>query len=118
MNSVKVKRNDLLEILRKNRGNHRSIFEKAQVVFRTRVIEELDKMLAAVRNGDAVSLRVNLPQPEDHTDDYDNAIAMLDMSVDAEIEIEAHDFQQFVRDQWGWQRSFAANTMSYAGTTP
>lgn len=113
MQSVKVKRLELLEVVKKNRDNHRSEFEKAIVVYRQRAIEELDKMIAAARNGDKIIRFVGLPEPEDHTDDYERVVRMLEMSVEENLEISARDFNCYVCDEWGWAESFTKNTKSY-----
>jgi hypothetical protein len=51
MNTVKVKREDLLTKVRANREAHRDLFLKAQEGYRKLVIEELDRMLADANEG-------------------------------------------------------------------
>jgi hypothetical protein len=113
MNSVKVKRDELLKKLKANRQTHTDTFERAVKVFRERMIEELDRMLKDARGGNAVSGFVSLPRPENHTDDYDRVIAMLEMSVDEVIELPNREFGMYVMDKWGWAESFLSNTTSY-----
>ncbi len=113
MNAVTVKKEELLEKLRANRSSHRDVFLKAQEEYRAEVIVELDKMLEDARGGRRIRRMVALPEPEDHTADYDRVIAMLEMSVGLEIEISEHEFQRYVLDQWEWAGSFAANTLRY-----
>lgn len=113
MNTITVKKSDLLDILRKNRESHRETFVKAQEVYRKAVIAELDRMLAEARNGDKIRRAFSLPEPEEHTEDYDMAIAMLEMDVGEEVELNRGEFATYVMDEWGWQMSFAANTSSY-----
>lgn len=110
MNSVTVNRKVLLEKLKTNRAAHRDLFLKAQVGYREQVIKELDRMLADARTGGVIQRVVSLPEPHDHTDDYDNAIAMLEMSVDEQLEITAHEFNMYVMDKWGWKA--ASDTVS------
>jgi hypothetical protein len=114
MKDVKVNREQLEQKVQENRNAHRAVFEDAQKNYRDLVIEELDKMLADARSGRKIIRAVLLPEPEDHTEDYDRVLAMLDMSVDEVIELEEEDFKCYVLDQWGWQRSFASNTMRYS----
>lgn len=113
MNTVVVKRDELLEKVTENRNNHRAIFEEAQTKYREFVIGELDSMLADAKAGRKVRRSVSLPEPEDHTRDYDRVIMMLKMSVDDEIELMNQEFENYVMDNWGWNASFAANTMRY-----
>ena len=113
MKSINVKRTDLLDILKKNRENHRDIFEKAQDIYREQAIQELDRMLSDAKANKKIRRFVMLPEPEDHTEDYDRAISMMEMSVDDIIELVETDHSQYVMDNWGWQKSFATNTSSY-----
>lgn len=118
MNSVKVKREELLAMLRTNRDGHRDLFLKAQNGYRKAVVETLDKALKDAREGVAYLTYVALTAPEDHTEDYDTVISMLAMSVDDTIEIEQHDFQCYVRDKWTWaaHANFLNSTYASGGT--
>ena len=116
MYQVKVEKARLLGVLKENRANHRAIFEKAQEVYRDKMVEELDRMIAEAKRGDKIRRAFSLPEPEDHTDDYDRAIGMLGMSVDDTVDLTLDEYRQYVEDEWGWQRSFASNTASYVAT--
>lgn len=111
--AVTVKVEDLLGVLRANRETHQAKFLEAQGQFRARAIAELDRSLGDARVGNKIRLYVRLPEPEDHTADYDREIRMLEMHQDPVIEIRASQFDQLVMDRWGWSGSFAANTLSY-----
>lgn len=113
MNTIKVNRHDLLEKLQANRKEHRDLFLKAQEGYRKAVIEELDRMLADARANKPIRRALTLPEPQDHTEDYDREIAMLEMSVDDEIEIHAQEFDMFVMDNWSWKSMVTACNMSY-----
>lgn len=113
MNTVTVKKADLVATLTTNRDEHRDQFEKAQVKFRERVIYELDKRLERARKGDKVELFIRLPEPEEHTDSYDTALAMLEWEVDDEVKLTQSQFSELVLNQWGWAKSFAGSTQSY-----
>jgi hypothetical protein len=114
MRSTHMDRMRLIGILKENRGKHRDLFLKAQEGFRARAIEELDKMLECARKGDKVRLHVGLDAPEDHTDDYDRVIGMLEMSVDDNVEVDANSYECFVRDKWAWSLSAMAKNSRYA----
>lgn len=118
MNTVKVSRAKLLEILKKNRDGHRELFLKAQEGYRAAVIKALDNALTDACNGVAFRTFVDLAAPEDHTGDYDTVISMLELSVDPEIVIDRGEFQQFVMDKWDWaaHAHFVNTTYSQGGT--
>lgn len=114
MNRVKVEKENLIATLKKNRDEHRSIFLEAQETYRKQVIKELNAMLKEAREGKRIRRTVSLTQPEDHTSEYNAAIRMMEMSVEAEIELSASDFSQYVLDQWGWSRQFMASNRGYS----
>lgn len=62
-------------------------FIEAQDGFRERIVEELDRRLSDARNGRAFNLAIGLPEPQDHTRDYERVIRMYEMSVSGEVEI-------------------------------
>lgn len=113
MHEVNVKREELLAKVQGNRDNHRKLFEEAQANYRERMIEELDRMLEDARKGRKIRRMVSIPEPEDHTKDYDRIISMLQMSVDKVVELDQQSFAMYVMDQWAWAGSFASNTLAY-----
>src|SRR5262249_50853591 len=100
MNTVKIKREELLTKERANRDAHRTLFLKAQEGYRKLVIEELDRMLADAKAGRRIVRSINLAEPANHTGDYDRILAMLEMSVDDTITLDAQEFNQYVLDNW------------------
>lgn len=113
MQNVTVKRDDLLSKVRTNRDAHRDLFLKAQVGYRAAVIAELDKMLAEARDNKPIRRAIQLPEPIDRTQDYDRVIAMLEMSADKEVILQAHEFDQYVLDNWQWKAMAAFTNSSY-----
>jgi len=113
MDDVRVKRDDLLAKIVANRDAHKALFEQAQAGFRARAIEELDDMIAAAKRGD-VRLFVGLTAPEDHSADYDRAIAMLEMSQDDVVTIDRLTFAQLVRNEWAWFKQAQSTNTTYA----
>lgn len=113
MKDVTVKRAELLMKLRANREEHRQVFLAAQVKFREAVIDRLDKMLEDARAGRRVSQHVGLVAPQDHTDDYNRVITMLEMSVDETITLGSGEFESYVMDRWQWARQFGATASSF-----
>jgi hypothetical protein len=104
---------ELLGVLRENRNRHRETFLQAQEGFRARAIAELDRSLADARAGNEVRLEVRLPRPEDHTDDYNREIRMLEMHQGSQVTIRAQLFDQIVMDRWGWSNTFNATNSAY-----
>ena len=115
MRQIKVNKAKLLEILKKNRQEHRGLFLEAQKKFREVAIKALDATLKAARDGKEFVLAdlATYRAPQDHTRDYDRSIKMLEMSVDEDIVINDQEFQNYVQDTWGWSRDWAVSNAGY-----
>ncbi len=115
MKQIKVNKIKLLDILKKNRDEHRGVFLEAQTAFRLVAIEALDAQLKEARDGNPFELHklAVLRAPVDHTADYDRSIQMLEMHVDDEIIVNETEFQNYVQDIWDWSRGWAASNMQY-----
>jgi hypothetical protein len=114
MDEIKVKRVELLGKIKENRAKHRDLFLKAQEGYRELMIEALDQMLRDAKDGKSIRRAVTMPEPVDHTDDYDTVIDMLEMSVDDEIMIDQMSFSQYVRDKWQWKAHADFTNTAYA----
>lgn len=102
----------LLEAVISNRNAHRDLFIKAQEGYRKAVISELDRMLVEAREGKSIRRTITLPEPSDHTKDYDRVIRMLEMSTDETIDLKACEFDNYVMDNWEW-KALAINTSAF-----
>lgn len=119
MDEVKVKVETLLEALRENRKNHADTLEKAIEGYTKAWEDLLVRTLAEVRNGGNVKHALSLPLPQDHRNDYDRTIKMLEMTVDEEVTITAYDFARYVMDEWEWRRVTEMSNSAYAaGSIP
>lgn len=116
MESVVVRKNEILQAIEKNREKHRAIFEEAVEGYKTRAVEMLEDHIERIKNGKLERVYVVLPEPSDHTADYDRAIAMLKMHVPAEIEIDTNSFANYVLDDWHWKREFLTTNAAYSAT--
>lgn len=114
MEMVKVTKKELLAKLRHNRAEHREIFEEASEAFRKEVIIVLDQRIADAKSGKRISLRIDLTQPMDQTEEYDQAIAMCEMSVEDEICLSYDSFRNYVLDKWHWRDQFIASNARYS----
>lgn len=113
MQTITVEKNDLLHTLRENRKRHKAQYEQARDGYRQKVGDELAKRLEQVRAGKPIDLAFRLPEPRDHTADYDRAILMLEWDTDTEVSLDHQEFQTYVQDDWTWKRDFAATNSTY-----
>lgn len=117
MELVRVNKKSLREIVQKNRDAHRKAFEDAVDGFRLRAVAELESRIAEVKKGRHFDQFLRLPEPEDHTKDYDRILRMLDLSLDDEIMLAEDDLQAYVMDDWAWKNQFTTTNTFYAGDT-
>lgn len=115
MNEVRIQKAKLIEILTKNRAEHRDIFLAAQKAYRATVIEVLDEQLKLARDGKPFVLAriTSLVCPQDHTKEYDTVLRMLELSLDDVVILSNSQFTNLVEDIWGWSRSWAASASTY-----
>ena len=119
MQTVNVRKQDLLETLKRNRAIHEKKFKDAIEGYRLVAIERLEALLEAIKAGGDVETEVDMPdlKPESHVVDYDMAIMMVGMSVDDVIELRDFEFKQYVMDEWSWSRSFSSSSSSYSSVS-
>lgn len=115
MDQVRMEKAVLIEKIKDNMQTHQATYEEAVKVFTERQRELLADMLEKAQHNrqfDRLALS-RLPVPENHFTDYQVALEMLEYEVEDQVILTDHDFRRYVRDEWEWQHSFAANTESY-----
>lgn len=104
--TTKVKRENLLKVVRDNYVLHQQIIKEAQESYRKKAIELLqDRLEAFQRHADA-DLFFTLKKVEDYSEVYKNSIEMLEWNESEYIELTADEFRQLVRDEWDWSERF------------
>lgn len=116
MKDVRVQKDELAAIITKNRDAHREIFLESVEGYRKRVVEILEDHIKRVRSGKLERVSISLPEPADHTRDYDRALGMLEMSVDDEVVIDEQRYSELVMDDWGWKNQFLTTNSAYSAT--
>jgi hypothetical protein len=110
---IKVTKSKLLTALEENRTTHGIAYEKAKAGYIKVTRRDLEEQLQRLVDGKVLD-RIFFPSPpEDHTKDYDDAIAMMQWSQDSEIELTQSQFRQYVQDDWGWKDSWITSNTAY-----
>lgn len=113
MQTIKVDKERLLETLKENRDNHHAKYLAACEGYRAKAIELAEQCIDALVEGDVIRVIVNLPLPEDHTEDYNTVIAMLDWDQGDTYELSQSDFEKYVNDDWGWKAVWTQTNSAY-----
>ena len=111
---MKFDKQELVEIVQKNRDQHRAIFEEAVEGYRKQAVEQLEAHIVRIKRGELMHVAVSLYRPEDHTRDYDRLLKMLHMTRQAEIELSEGQFAEYVLDDWSWKRQFLTSNRMYS----
>ncbi len=124
MRDVKVSKNTLLSKVITNREKHIAAYDEAIAGYKEAALLAIEDAVGKLRRsiddlklGEVITLaavRFSLPVPENHEKDYDQVIAMLEMSVDDVLTIKSDEFACFVMDDWDWKEVFAATNKSYS----
>lgn len=99
LNEVRIKREDLITKLKENRTAHAQIFADAMDGYFSKTAKLLANKSKQIENKIIVTAFA-ISIPKDHTNDYDKLIAMLEMSLDEELELSTNDFNRYVLDEW------------------
>ncbi len=112
-----VRTEDLLTVLRENRAKHHKVFEAAWAGFQKEAERLFTEQLRLIKAGKLRRVYVSLPEPQDHTLDYDRAIRMMEMHQEPTIKLSEQDAQQLLLDDWNWKREWLTTSTSYAAAT-
>lgn len=107
---VQIPRADLLARLATNRARHARHFERALAAWQT----DLAQLLAALQPASCRRFPPELDRlkqdcPQSRLLEYDRAIDMFTLSVDATISLDAEAFNRYCRDEWDWQDDLQHN---------
>jgi hypothetical protein len=111
--TINVDKTRLLATLKRNRETHGIAYEQAKKGYIRVTTEQLKEYVELLANGELLVQRfINAP-PEDHTGDYDDAIAMMEWAQDDDVELTQGQFRQYVQDDWGWKDSWVTSNTAY-----
>ncbi len=76
-------------------------------------LQSLGTRLDDAKHNRPIKLAFGLVQPMDQTKQYDQAIQMLQLHMNEEIDVDAETFRNLVMDDWQWTRQWAASNSGY-----
>src|SRR5258708_5761652 len=111
--TINVNKRELMETLEANRRGHGAAYRKAKAGYIKVTTRQLNEYVELLANGELLVQRfINAP-PEDHTSDYNDAIAMMKWSLDQSIELTQGQLKQYVLDDWGWKETWVTSNTQY-----
>ncbi len=116
MNTIKVNKQELLAILKKNRDNHHAVFEEAFEGYRKESIRIHEENLKTLKGNKRVIVAFYETAPQDHTADYNVVIRMLEMDVGNTVDLNQQQFTNYVDDNWNWKQQWTISNSKYAAS--
>lgn len=116
MERINVKKETVLDILKKNLVQHQKDYDEAVLGWIEKTKSELKKILEKLDLPNAIEIRIDsihLPKPNSYVKEYEKAIKMIEYETREEIEISEVDFERYFLDEWNWKTSFLTNTTMY-----
>lgn len=116
MRSVKMNKNELLEIVRANKQKHIEQYLESVEDYKAAAINIAKANLKLAKTGDLEKIEKmqDMPSaPTSYESNYSKAIRMLELSVEETIDIEENIFNQLVLDEWSWKHSFHVSNATY-----
>lgn len=112
--SITANKKQVLETLRKNREEHKSIVAESRAVYVKKAEAAVAKKLDLLRSGKIVGLSFQLAVPLDYTTVYDTAIRALELHTGDTIELSADQVRNLIDDQWDWSGQFTSSNSLYS----
>ena len=123
MREVKVLRSVLLEKVRENREKHIKDYHDACEGYKAQAIQRIDEVMGDIKSRierlrqgqviELVAVSFGLNVPRSHEKDYDQVIAMLQMSVDDTLTVRSDEFACYVMDDWEWKAEWTHSNSMY-----
>ncbi len=114
MKKIRVKKEDLLKVLKENMEKHSAEYIVAYSEFREAGIAALTERLAEFTADETDSFHISLSAPEDHTQEYADTITVIKMSCEDEIELDEHEAQKYLLNNWSWAGDLGHTRAIYA----
>jgi hypothetical protein len=96
--TIKVKKEKLIEQIRKNKENHIKEYDKAIVAYKEEALKQLKKQIERVEEG-ALDAKLELITPINNAENYDKIIEMFEWEVEEVVELEQNEFNEYVQDE-------------------
>lgn len=116
MRNVKLNKNELLDIVRKNKDKHVAEYKESVQDYCDAALKIAQANLKLAKTGEMSKIgeMQDMPrEPTTYETSYTRAVRMLELSVDEVIELDETTFNQLVLDEWSWKSSFTQTSTFY-----
>jgi len=119
MEKINIKKSELLKKLESNLVIHEKIFKESIATFKKNYISLLGEMIKKGKK-DKFNFNIDLQLPQNHAQDYKDAITMVKMDCRDIIILNEGEFMKYVLNKWEWMRTFRSSyysNIAYSGTS-
>lgn len=112
---VTVKKDTLINVLKANKEEHLHKYKEAYEEYKQQMILLLEEQIEKTKNDILPQRYIGLPHPENHKQDYDRILSMLDMDINDTFDLNEDQYSKYVLDNWDWKRDWMDTVTSYIG---
>ena len=118
MLTTRIKRQELMETLQRNRTKHQNEYVESVAGWLNVMKIWLAELRDELDTKEAGDIKTYCPhdKPLNYADSYDRAIAMLEVNVEETVVLDERQFEQYVLDNWDWKGAHVASNTKYAIT--
>lgn len=119
---IQISKKKVMNTLKENRQKHVDEFalqvqgwKQAMEKYAGELATWRDSISEDIFNSEEAPKRPHEPvKPMSYVDSYDKYIELLDHHEGKHVELEEYEFEQIIKDEFGWKRGFLANTNLYS----
>lgn len=122
MQTITVKKKDLIQVIKQNREKHLQDYNTAVLGYKIKVKEELEKKLKELERLTDSNfenfehyLKSISSKPTNNLKDYDVALGMLEITTEKEIQLDINEYRQYYLDEWHWKNVWTMSNTGYIG---
>lgn len=110
---VNVNRLEMIEAIKAGRALHVAQFTEAHADYQAVLLKEFTRIRDQIAAGNFKDVSFHLIAPQNHTEDYDEVIEMLERSIDDTVTLDRDAFKAYFKNEWSWSRGFAESAAVY-----
>lgn len=112
---IVIKTQNALELLKQHKQTHMDTFEETVDGWKIALEKYTEELNQWAKDGGVQGDRPQEPyKPKDYTKDYDNLIDLLENHVLDNLEVEEYEYDQIIKDKFGWTDGFLLSNSTYA----
>jgi hypothetical protein len=113
--TIEIDKDALLKKLKENLIIYQAEYKEAVEDYNKLVIQFSNDLALSIVNKAPFSPYLKTKEPADYTVKYEEAIDMLEYSVNQTITLDSVSFRAYIKNEWDWTNSFRTYASSLKG---